>query len=137
MNQESTKKDIFVSMTENFDKIHNSIEQSTPVYIQSMSNLQQEFLATWKNMMCSSITLQQGYAAKMGLNTESMEKTTQMIQKMTEEMVKGFKIQSEFVRTWLDTSKQNIHRINENSTTFTEVNKKFINSLTNVLDFKK
>jgi len=137
MNQESTKKDIFVSMTENFDKIHNSIEQSTPVYIQSMSNLQQEFLATWKNMMCSSITLQQGYAAKMGLNTESMEKTTQMIQKMTEEMVKGFKIQSEFIRTWLDTSKQNIHRINENSTTFTEVNKKFINSLTNVWDFKK
>ena len=137
MNQESTKKDIFVSMTENFDKIHNSIEQSTPVYIQSMSNLQQEFLATWKNMMCSSITLQQGYAEKMGLNTESMEKTTQIIQKITEEMVKGFKIQSEFVRTWLDTSKQNIHRINENSTTFTEVNKKFINSLTNVLDFKK
>ena len=73
----------------------------------------------------------------MGLNTESMEKTTQIIQKMTEEMVKGFKIQSEFVRTWLDTSKQYIHRINENSTTFTEVNKKFINSLTNVWDFKK
>ena len=66
MNQESTKKDIFVSMTENFDKIHNSIEQSTPVYIQSMSNIQQEFLATWKNMMCSSITLQQGYL-KYGL----------------------------------------------------------------------
>ena len=59
MNQESTKKDIFVSMTESFDKIHNSIEQSTPVYIQSISNLQQEYLATWKNMMCSSITLQQ------------------------------------------------------------------------------
>jgi len=137
MNQESTKKDIFVSMTESFDKIHNSIEQSTPVYIQSISNLQQEYLATWKNMMCSSITLQQKYAAKIGLNTESMEKTTQIIQKMTEEMVKGFKIQNEFIRTWLDTSKQNIHRINENSTTFTEVNKKFINSLTSVCDFKK
>jgi len=137
MNQESTKKDIFVLMTENFYKIHNSIEQSTPVYIQSMSNLQQEFLDTWKNMMCSSITLQQRYAEKMGLNTESMEKTTQIIQKMTEEMAKEFKIQSEFVRTWLDTSKQNIHRINENSTTFTEVNKKFIYSLTNVWDFKK
>jgi len=56
---------------------------------------------------------------------------------MTEGMVKGFKIQSEFIQTWLDTSKQNIHRINENSTTFAEVNKKFINSLTSVYDFKK
>jgi len=137
MNQESAKKDVFVSMVESFDKIHSSIEQATPVYIQSLSNLQQEYLAAWKNMMCSSITLQQGYAEKIGLRTESMEKTTQIIQKITEEMVNGFKMQSKFIQTWLDTSKQNIYRINENSTTFTEVNKKFINSLTSVCDFKK
>jgi len=136
MNQESDKKDVFVSMAESFDKIHSNIEQSTPVYIQSLSNLQQEYFAAWKNMMCSSITLQQGYAGKIGLRTESME-TTQLIQKMTEEMLKGFKIQSKFLQTWLDTSKQNIHGINENSTTFTEVNKKFINSLTSVCDSKK
>jgi len=137
MNQESAKKDVFVSMAESFDKIHSSIEQSTPVYIQSLSNLQQEYFAAWKNMMCSSITLQQGYAEKIGLRTESMEKTTQIIQKMTDEMLRGFEIQSKFIQTWLDSSKQNIHRINENSTTFTQVNKKFINSLTSVCDFKK
>jgi len=137
MSQESDKKDVFVSMAESFDKIHSSIEQSTPVYTQSLSDLQQEYLAAWKNMMCSNITLQQGYAEKIGLSTVSMEMTTQIIQKMTEEMLKGFKIQSKFIQTWLDTSKQNIHRINENSTTFTEVNKKFINSLTSVCDFKK
>jgi len=124
-------------MAESFDKIHSSIEHSTPVYLQSLSNLQQEYLAAWKNMMCSNITLQQKYAEKIGLSTESMGKTTQIIQKMTEESVEGFKIQSECIQTLLDTSKQNIHRINENSTTFTEVNKKFINSLTSVYDFKK
>ena len=137
MNQESDKKDIFVSIGESFDKIHNSIEQSTPVYTQSLSNLQQEYLTAWKNMMCSNITLQQEYAEKIGLSTESTQITTQIIQKMTEGMLKGFKIQSEFIQTWLDTSKQNIHRINENSITFTEVNKKLINSLTSVCDFKK
>lgn len=132
MNQESDKKDIFVSIGENFDKIHNSIEQSTPVYTQSLSNLQQEYLTAWKNMMCSNITLQKEYVKKIGLGTESMEITTQIIQKVTDEMLKGLKIQSKFIQTWLDTSKQNIHRINENSITFTEVNKKFINSLTSV-----
>lgn len=137
MNQESDKKDVFVSIAESFDKIHSGIEQSTPVYTQSLSNLQQEYLAAWKNMMCSNITLQQEYAEKIGLSTESTEITTQIIQKMTEEMLNGFKIQSEFIQTWLDTSKQYIHRINENSTTFTEVNKKFINSLTSVCGFKK
>ena len=137
MNQESDKKDVFVSMAESFDKIHSSIEQSTPVYTQSLSNLQQEYLAAWKNMMCSNITLQQEYAEKIGFSTESTQITTQIIQKMTEGMLKGFKIQSEFIQTWLDTSKHNIHRINENSITFTEVNKKLINSLTSVCDFKK
>ncbi len=137
MNQESDKKDVFVSMAESFDKIHSSIEQSTPVYTQSLSNLQQEYLTAWKNMMCSNITLQQEYVKKIGLGTESMEITTQVIQKVTDEMLKGLKIQSKFIQTWLDTSKQNIHRINENSITYTEVNKKFINSLTSVSDFKK
>ena len=137
MNQESDKKDVFVSLAENFDRIHSSIEQSTPVYIQSLSNLQQEYLSTWKNMMCSNITLQQEYAEKIGLSAASMQITTQIIQKMTEEILKGINIQNKFIQTWLDTSKQNIHRINENSITFTEVNKKFINSLTNVWDFKK
>ena len=137
MNHESDKKDVFVSLVENFDKIHNSIEQSTPVYIQSLSNLQQEYLATWKNMMCSNITLQKEYAKKIGLSAASMQITTQIIQKMTEEMLKGINIQNKFIQTWLDTSKQNIHRINENSTTYTEVNKKFINSLICVFDFKK
>lgn len=137
MNQESDKKNVFVSMAKSFDEIHNSIEQSTPVYTQSLSNLQQEYFATWKNMVCSNITLQQKYAEKIGFSTESMEITTQMIQKITEEMLKGFKIQNQFIQTWLDTSKQNIHRIKENSTTFTEVNKKFIDSLTSVWDFKK
>lgn len=137
MNHESDKKDVFVSLVENFDKIHNSIEQSTPVYIQSLSNLQQEYLSTWKNMMCSNITLQKEYAKKIGLSAASMQITTQIIQKMTEEMLKGINIQNKFIQTLLDTLKQNIHRINENSTTYTEVNKKFINSLTRVFDFKK
>ena len=137
MNHESDKKDVFVSLVENFDKIHNSIEQSTPVYIQSLSNLQQEYLSTWKNMMCSNITLQKEYAKKIGLSTASMQITTQIIQKMTEEVLKGINIQNKFIQTWLDTLKQNIHRINENSTTYTEVNKKFINSLICVFDFKK
>lgn len=137
MNHESDKKDVFVSLVENFDKIHNSIEQSTPVYIQSLSNLQQEYLSTWKNIMCSNITLQKEYAKKIGLSATSMQITTQIIQKMTEEMLKGINIQNKFIQTWLDTLKQNIHRINENSTTYTEVNKKFINSLICVFDFKK
>ncbi len=137
MNQESTEKNIFESMAYGFDQIHNSIEQLTPRYTQSLSNLQQEYLTTWKNMVCSNITLQREYSKKLGLSTESMEIVTQIIQKMTKEVIKGFKVQSNFIQTWLDTSQQNIHAINKNSTTFSEVNKKCITSLTNAWNVKK
>ena len=137
MNHVSDKKDVFVSLAEIFDKTHSSVEQSILVYMQSLSNLQQEYLATWKNMMCSNITLQKEYTKKIGLSAASMQITTQIIQKMTEEMLKGINIQNKFIQTWLDISKQNIHKINKNSTIFTEVNKKFIKSLICVFDFKK
>lgn len=53
--------DVFVTLTKNFDKIHQSIEQLTPIQIQSLSNLQQAYLTYWKNTTCSSISILQGY----------------------------------------------------------------------------
>lgn len=135
MNQDSIKKDIFTSMAQGFDEIHNTIEQSTPAYTQSISNLQQEYLATWKNIICSNISSQKEYAKKMGLSAESTEVVSEIIQKMTDEMVKSFKIQNQVIQTWLDTSKENIQRINDNSTTFVDANKKFMGLFTKVWNF--
>lgn len=126
------KKDIFESMLEGFDQIHDNIEQSTPIYAQSISNFQQEFLATWKNLVHSNLSTQQEYFNKMGLTSESTEIISQIIQKMTDEIGMNFKLQNSIINTWLDTSKQNIQSINDNSTSFSNVNKKFIESLSNM-----
>jgi len=126
------KKDIFESMLEGFDQIHDNIEQSTPIYTQSISNFQQEFLATWKNLVHSNLSTQQEYFNKIGLTSESTEIISQIIQKMTDEIGMNFKLQNSIINTWLDTSKQNIQSINDNSTSFSNVNKKFIESLSNM-----
>lgn len=136
MNKEN-KKNIYQSMSSGFDQIHNTIEQSTPAFVQSLSNLQQEYFIVWKNIVSSNLSMQEKYAKKMGSSSESTKMTDQIIQKMTDEIVTNFKLQNNFMKTWLDTSKQNIHAINENSTSFSIINKKFIESLSNMVNVQK
>lgn len=136
MNKEN-KKNIYQSMSAGFDQIHNTLEQSTPAFVQSLSNLQQEYFIVWKNIVSSNLSMQEKYAKKMGSSSESTKMTDQIIQKMTDEIVTNFKLQNNFMKTWLDTSKQNIHAINENSTSFSIINKKFIESLSNMVNVQK
>ena len=131
------KKNIYQSVSSGFDQIHNNLEQSTPVFNQSLSNLQQEYFTAWKNIVSSNLSMQEEYAKKIGSSSESTDVTEQIIQKMTDEIVNTFKLQTDFMKTLLDTSKQNIHAINENSTSFSTINKEFIESLSNMWNVPK
>ncbi len=131
------KKNIYQSMSAGFDQIHNNVERSTPEFIQSLSNLQQEYFTAWKNIVSTNFSMQEEYAKKIGSSSEPTDMAEQTIQKITDEIVNNFKLQNNIIKTWLDTSKQNIHAINENSTSFSDVNKKFIESLSNMWNVKK
>lgn len=132
-----SKKNIYQSVSAGFEQIHNNVEQLTPEFIQSLSNLQQEYFTAWKNIVSTNFSMQEEYAKKIGSSSESTDMAEQTIQKITDEIVNNFKLQNNFMKTWLDTSKQNIHAINENSTSFSDVNKKFIESLSNMWNVKK
>ena len=123
-------------MEQHFNRIHNNIEQLIPTYVQSLSNLQQEYLSVWKNMMCSSLSMQEQYAQKIGMEN-SISKAPEMIENVLEEIERGFRIHSYFVQTWLDVSKHSIQGFNENYTAFVEENKKIIKSLTDRWDLNR
>jgi hypothetical protein len=127
-NKNNDDVDVFTSVEQSFDKVHNSIDRLTPRYTQSLTNLQQEIHATWKNLTCSSISIQRQYAEKIGLNAISADLLTQIIQKMAEETNRSFEMQSNIVQTFLETSRQNIQRFNENAATYAEWQKKFMDS---------
>ena len=136
MNQETDQKtnddvDVFTSVEQSFDKVHNNIERLTPVYAQSLSNFQQEFLTMWKNLMCSGISTQRKYAENIGLDTTSNDFLTQIVQKITKETSNVFEIHSNFTQTFLKTSMQNIKRFNENGNMYAEWNKKLLDSYMN------
>ena len=136
MTQETDQKtnddvDVFTSVEQSFDKVHNNIERLTPVYAQSLSNFQQEFLTMWKNLMCSGISTQRKYAENIGLDTTSNDLLTQIVQKITKETSEVFELHSNFTQTFLETSIQNIKRFNENGNMYAEWNKKLLDSYMN------
>jgi len=62
-------KDIFAVCKLNVDKYFSEVERTLTQYLQSITNLQQAYTAAWKNVIESSISLQQEFANKAGINT--------------------------------------------------------------------
>lgn len=124
----TTSKDIFDVYKVSFEKIKGHMEKVTPQYLQSFSNLQQEYLGVWTNVVNSALVIQQQYANKIGLNTNSTEPITRVVQDSTDEIIKAFDVQNKIVQTALDATKQNLRTINENATAFAELNQNVINS---------
>ena len=121
-------KDIFDVCRVSFEKVRGHVEKVTPQYLQSFSNLQQEYFGAWTNFVNSALATQQQYANKMGINSNINEPITRVVQDSTDEIIKAFDVQNKIVQTALDATKQNLRTINENATAFTELNHNIVNS---------
>ena len=124
----TTSKDIFDVCKGSFEKIRGHVEKVTPQYLQSFTNLQQEYFGVCANFVNSALAIQQQYADKMGLNTNATEPITRVVQESTDEIIKAFDVQHKIVHTALDATKQNLRTINENATAFAELNRNIVNS---------
>jgi len=121
-------KDIFDVCRVSFEKVRGHVEKVTPQYLQSFSNLQQEYFGAWTNFVNSALATQQQYANKMGINSNINEPITRVVQDSTDEIIKAFDVQNKIVQTALDATKQNLRTINENATAFAELNRNIVNS---------
>ena len=124
----TTSKDIFDVCKDSFDKIRGHVEKVAPQYLQSFTSLQQEWTGVWANFVNSALTIQQQYANKLGLNTNATEALVKVVHDSTDEIIKSIDVQNKLAHSALDVSKQNLRTINENATTYAELNQKIINS---------
>jgi len=58
------QEDIFAVCKENVAKFFTEIEKSTPRYVQSTMNLHQKNIEAWKNVINSTIAMEQEYTKK-------------------------------------------------------------------------
>lgn len=121
-------KEIYTVFKQNVDKYFDEVEKTTPQYLQSITNLQQEYTAAWKNAIESVISLQQEFATKAGINTNVPAVVVKLINDTTEEMIKARTVQNKVVLAAIDTTKQNVKTFNDNAKAFAELNENILQS---------
>ncbi len=124
----SSSKDVFSVCQQNVDKLFNGVRQSVPQYHQSITNVQQEYLQAYENVIDSTITLQKEYTRKAGIAANIPEASLKVIRDTTEEFVKATSIQNQVVLATIDATQQNIKTFNDNAKSFAELNKNILQS---------
>ena len=124
----TNSKDVFSVYQENVDKLFNGIKQSVPQYHQSITNVQQEYLQAYENIVDSTITLQKEYAKKSGIAANIPEATLKVIHDTTEEFVKAASIQNQVALATIDATQQNIKTFNDNAKSFADLNRNILQS---------
>jgi len=125
---QNNPKDAFSIYQQNVDKVFTSIKQSVPQYHQSITNVQQEYLQAYENMVDSSITLQKEFAKKSGIAANIPEVTLKVMRDTTEEFVKAASIQNQIALATIDATQQNIKTFNDNAKSFADLNKNIMQS---------
>ena len=121
-------KDVFSVYQQNVDKLFSGIKQSVPQYHQSITNVQQEYLQAYENIVDSTITLQKEYVKKAGIATNIPEATLKVIHDTTEEFVKATSIQNQVALATIDATQQNIKTFNDNAKSFADLNRNILQS---------
>ncbi|EIJ65948.1 hypothetical protein BD31_I0144 [Candidatus Nitrosopumilus salaria BD31] len=125
---QTNSKDIFSAYQESVDKLFNGIKQSVPQYHQSITNVQQEYLQAYENVVDSSISLQKEYVKKAGIASNIPEATLKVIHDTTEEFMKAASIQNQVALATIDATQQNIKTFNDNAKSFADLNKNILQS---------
>ncbi len=121
-------KDIYAVSKQNVERFFDGVEKATPKNLQSITNLQQEYLEAWKNAINSTITLQREYANRSGLNTNVPQASLKVINDTTEEAIKAFSVQNQIALAAIDATQQNVKTFNDNAKAFADLNKNILQS---------
>jgi len=125
---QGTPKDVFSVYQQNVDKFFTSVKQSVPQYHQSITNVQQEYLQAYENIVDSSFTMQKEIAKKSGIAANIPEATLKVIRDTTDEFVKAASMQNQIALATIDATQQNIKTFNDNAKSFADLNKNVLQS---------
>ena len=116
-------KDFFMACRNNIENFFDEIGKSSPVYHQITTDTQQSFLDAWKNVIKSSITIQQEYATKAGLNINMSDELMKTLHSMTEKVTAAYHNQNKFAIDSTETSKKVFDVYSENVEILSLLNK--------------
>jgi len=122
------KEDLFTVCNQSIEKYFTVAKKTTATYLQSVTDLQEQIIDSWKKSVDSAITLQQEFAHKSKMNVEVPDQTIKVINHMTEQANKSKELQNKMLFASISAIMENIKAFNDNVKTFSEMNKKLAES---------
>lgn len=111
---------------QNVQKYFENISKLTPQYFESVTHLQDECMKTCQKTISATVSMQQEFAKKSGINTEIPEAAKTAIVDTNKQIVQASTVNNQLVKTAIDATVQNFKTFNENVNAFAELNKNII-----------
>jgi hypothetical protein len=125
--------DLFAECKERTEEFFNEIEKSTPIYHQTATDIQQNFLESWKNVIFSSIMLQQEFAVKAGLDINANKETQEAIRNITRQAIDAYQNQNKFAIDSNYTANNMFEAFNEHTKTFASLSKNILELMSSAM----
>ncbi|MDG7054712.1 MAG: hypothetical protein JRZ95_05370 [Nitrososphaerota archaeon] len=122
------KEDLFTVYNQSIEKYFTVAKKTTATYLQSVTDLQEQIIDSWKKSVDSAITLQQEFAHKSKMNVKVPDQTIKVINEMAEQTNKSKELQNKMLFASISAIMENIKAFNDNVKTFSQMNKKLVES---------
>ena len=122
------KEDIFTVYNQSIEKYFTVAKRTTATYLQSVTDLQEQIIDSWKKSVDSAITLQQEFAHKSKMNVKVPDQTIKVINDIAEQAYQSKELQNKMVFASISAIMENIKAFNDNVKTFSQMNKKLAES---------
>ncbi len=121
-------KDNFAAFQQSSNKYFADVENSIQRYQQATSDLQDEYIKAWKNVTTATISLQKEFAIKSGFNSNLPEAAQNVIENITESVIKTRSVRDQITVATIEATKKNIKAWNDNANTFADLNRNIMQS---------
>ena len=121
-------KDNFAAFQQSSNKYFADVENSVQRYQQATSDLQDEYIKAWKKVTNANISLQKEFANKTGFNSNLPEAAQNLVENMTEQVIKTRSVRDQIALTTIEVAKKNIKAWNDNANTFADLNRNIMQS---------
>ena len=125
--KEQSKNNFAVIQQAN-DKYFADVEKCVPRYQQAISELQDEYVQAWKKVTNATISLQKEFVIKSGFNSNLPKAAQNVIENMTEGVIKARSVRDQIALTTIEVAKKNIKAWNDNANTFADLNRNIMQS---------
>ena len=122
------KEDLFTVYNQSIEKYFSVAKRTTATYLQSVTDLQEQIIDSWKKSVDSAIILQQEFAHKSKMNVDVPDQTIKVISDMAEQANKSKELQNKMLFASIFAIIENIKAFNDNVKTFSQMNKKLAES---------